>query len=289
MRVPVWQEVAALPDVYATIADVDADMQERLADILELRAADPQQRAMLESYLAEIEFPPGARVLEIGSGTGAVTRSLARRPGVVAATGVDPSPVFVSKARELLGSLTNVAFEQGDGRALRFGDEEFDVVVVHTTLCHVPEPERVLTEAFRVLRPGATLAVCDGDYATITVALGDVDPLQECVDAVKAAFINDPWLARRLRALLRFAGFEILSARSHGYLQTSEPEYMLTLVDRGADALMSSGRIGPDLCALLKAEARRRAERNEFFGFIGFVSFVARKPTAPSLTGSQSG
>ena len=48
-----------MPDVYARIADVDVATQERLADILELRAADRQQRAMLDSYLSEIEFRPG--------------------------------------------------------------------------------------------------------------------------------------------------------------------------------------------------------------------------------------
>jgi hypothetical protein len=53
---------------------------------------------------------------------------------------------------------------------------------------------------------------------------------------------------------------------------------MLTLVDRGADALVSSGRIGTELCSSLKAEARRRAEAGEFFGFIGFASFLAREP-----------
>ena len=104
-----------------------------------------------------------------------------------------------------------------------------------------------------------------------------VDPLQDCIEAVKAAFITDVWLVRRLPALLRSVGFEVLGSRSHGYLQTSDPEYMLTLVDRGADTLVSSGRVGPELCASLKAEARRRAERDEFFGFIGFASFIARK------------
>lgn len=85
-----------MPDVYATIADVDVATQERLAGILELRAADRQQRAMLDSYLSEIRFPSGARVLEIGCGTGAVTRVLAGRPGVAEAVGVDPSPVFLA-------------------------------------------------------------------------------------------------------------------------------------------------------------------------------------------------
>jgi ubiquinone/menaquinone biosynthesis C-methylase UbiE len=280
------QEGGAVPDVYATIADVDVAMQERLAEILELRAADRQQRAMLESYLAEVEFPEGARVLEIGCGTGPVTRALAGRAGVAEAVGVDPSPVFVAKARALAGAAPASAaaaamtFEQGDGRSLTFADSSFDAVVLHTTLCHIPEPDRVLAEAFRVLRADRTLAVCDGDYATITVALGQHDPLQDCIEAVKAEFLNDAWLVRRLPALLRSVGFEILSSRSHGYLQTSEPEYMLTLVDRGADALASWGRIGPDLCASLKAEARRRAAADEFFGFIAFVSLIARKPAS---------
>jgi SAM-dependent methyltransferase len=267
-----------MPDVHATIADVDVATQERLAAVLELRAADSQQRAMLDSYLSEIEFPPSARVLEIGCGTGPVTRLLARRPGVAEAVGVDPSPVFIAKAGEFAAELGNISFEEGDGRALRFADGDFDVVVCHTVLCHIPEPERALAEAFRVLRPGGTLAVCDGDYATTTVALGESDPLQNCIEAVKAGFLNDPWLVRRLPALLRSVGFEMLGSRSHGYLQIHQPEYMLTLVDRGADALASSGRVGPELCASLKVEARRRAEAGEFFGFIGFASFIARKP-----------
>jgi hypothetical protein len=52
---------------------------------------------------------------------------------------------------------------------------------------------------------------------------------------------------------------------------------MLTLVDRGADTLVSWGRIAPEMCASLKAEARRRADAGEFFGFIGFASLIARK------------
>ena len=110
------------------------------------------------------------------------------------------------------------------------------------------------------------------------MALGAADPLQDCIEAVKATFINDPWLVRRLPALLGSVGFELGGARSHGYLQTDEPAYMLTLVDRGADALAAWGRIGPELCTSLKAEARRRAEAHEFYGFIGFASFLARKP-----------
>jgi SAM-dependent methyltransferase len=268
-----------MPDVYATITDVDPAIQERLAGILEMRAADPQQRAMLDSYLSEIDFPRGARVLEIGCGTGSVTRVLASRASVTDVVGIDPSPVFIAKARALSAGLKNVTFELADGRALRFPDSAFDAVVFHTTLCHIPQPERALQEAFRVLRSGAALAVFDGDYSTITVALGEPDPLQDCIEAMKEAFLNDAWLVRRLPTLLRSNGFQVTSVRSHGYLQTARPDYMLTLVDRGADTLVSWGRIGSDMGASLKAEARRRAEAGEFFGFNGFASTIARKTT----------
>ena len=52
----------------------DAAVTARIAEVLEIRAAEPQQRRMLETYLAEIPFPADARVLEVGCGTGAVAR-----------------------------------------------------------------------------------------------------------------------------------------------------------------------------------------------------------------------
>jgi hypothetical protein len=122
------------------------------------------------------------------------------------------------------------------------------------------------------------VAICDGDYSTISVANGEWDPLQACVEATKTAFIHDMWLTRRLPALLTSAGFRSLQTKSHGYLQVSQGDYLISLIDRGAEHLLKAQRIGSDLCAALKAEARRRIAANEFFGFIGFVSFRAAKP-----------
>jgi ubiquinone/menaquinone biosynthesis C-methylase UbiE len=183
-----------MPDLYATIGEVDPIVQERLADVLEIRAADVRQREMLESYLSEIDFPDDSRVLEIGCGTGGVTRTLAQWPGVSEAVGIDPSPVFISKARELGAAFPNLYFEDGDGRSLPFEDQMFDVVVVHTTMCHVPNPESLVEEAFRVLRPNAWLAIFDGDYATATVSTGDFDPLETCIEAFRDGFVHDQWL-----------------------------------------------------------------------------------------------
>jgi len=267
-----------MPDVYVTIEQADPEVVARLADILELRAADPQQRAMRDDYLTDLAPAADARVLEIGCGTGAVTRDLAGRAPAGRAVGMDPSPLFVEQAARRAEGIANLSFVCGDGRALPFGDAAFDAVVCHTSLCHIPEPERVLAEARRVLAPEGRLAVFDGDYVTTTVALYAHDPLQACADAAVEALVHDSRLVRRLPALVRAAGFEVVRVRSHGYAETEDPTYMLTLVDRGADTLAVEGRLGTDAADALKAEARRRAAAGEFFGHIAYLSVIARRP-----------
>ncbi|MFL6647354.1 MAG: methyltransferase domain-containing protein, partial [Sulfurifustaceae bacterium] len=176
--------------------------------------------------------------------------------------------------------IPSVSFEEADGRSLPFDAAAFDVVVVHTVMCHVPEPERLIAESFRVLRPRGWIAVFDGDYATATVATGDFDPLEACVDAFRQNFVHDPWLVRRLPRLVEVGGFEVMGLRSHGYVEAQDAGYMMTWIDRGADALLHAGRIGKEQAEALKAEARRRTVTKEWFGHIAFASILGRKPSA---------
>ena len=90
-----------MPDLYASIAETSDSVQVQLADVLELRADDQRQREMLESYLSELDLPEKTRVLEVGCGTGPVCRTLAKIPNVETVVGIDPSHVFVEKAREI--------------------------------------------------------------------------------------------------------------------------------------------------------------------------------------------
>lgn len=269
-----------VPDVYLTIADADPAVIEELVRVLELRAADPQQQAMRDAYLADLGLEHGARVLEVGCGSGAVTRALALLPGTGSVVGVDPSPGFLAAARKLSEDIANIEFVEGEAKALTLEDASFDAVVFHTTLCHVPDPDVALSDAFRVLRRGGRLAVFDGDYATVTCASGDSDPLQACADAMKESHVYDRWFVRRLPALALDAGFEIEQLRGHSYVEApSSAGYMLAIVDRGADALAAAGSVAAETADALKAEARRRSDAGEFFGHIAYVSLIARKPS----------
>jgi ubiquinone/menaquinone biosynthesis C-methylase UbiE len=266
-----------MPDVFANLSEASAQALELIASVLELRAAIPQQQDMLRTYLRDIDFPAGATVAEVGCGTGPVARVLAAWPNVGEVLGVDPSPYLIERARALSSGVPNLTFEVGDGRALRFEEASLDVVILHTLLTHVPGPEAVLSEAHRVLRPDGWLGVCDGDFSTATVATGDHDPLQACVQAFVEGFVNDPWMVRRMSGLAAAAGFTVSPLRSYGLVETSTPGLTLTWVDRGADALAGRGVIGRELAATLKAEARRRAQNTAFFGYMAYSTMVGRK------------
>jgi ubiquinone/menaquinone biosynthesis C-methylase UbiE len=268
-----------MPDPYATIAESGAAVQKRLADVLEMRAAEPQQQSMLRAHLSQLDLTRGARALEVGCGTGAVCRALVRTSSLVV-TGIDPSPVFLSRARELGSDLPGLSFSRGDGRALSFRDRSFDLVVFHTTLCHVPDPVAALREAHRVLKPDGWLSVFEGDYTTTSVAIRERDPLQALVEAMVAHFVHDPWLTRRLPSLIPSLGFTLQNLQGHGYVQTAEPSYMLTIVDRGADILSTAGALSGEEASSLRQEARQRAEAGEFFGHILFLGMFARKASS---------
>ena len=276
-----------MPDVYATISEQPPEVVESIAHAMETRAASSQMKKMLDAYLSHVTFPVQARVLEISCGSGPIAAVLAQWPGVAEVVGVDPSSIMLAKAQELRGHIQNLSFHEGDGRALTLEDGSFDTVVLHTTLTHIPGPERVMSEALRVLRPDGWLTVFDGDYETITVSNHPQDPLAACVQCFKESFINDLWLVRKLASLVASGGFRIVRFDSHSYVETSEPgselaqtkqSHLLTIIDRGADVLVASGSIGEELAAALKAEARRRVDAGEFFGQVTYVSLIAQKP-----------
>lgn len=111
------------------------------------------------------------------------------------------------------------------------------------------------------------------------MSLVEHDPLQACVDTMMANSVTDRRVMRRLPVLLLKHRFELGQTRSHGFIETGGG-YMLTVIDRGADMLASSGTIGEDLATALKADARRRVQAGGFFGHIAYASVIARKRTA---------
>jgi phosphatidylethanolamine/phosphatidyl-N-methylethanolamine N-methyltransferase len=101
----------------------------------------------------------GDRVLIVGAGTGL---DLDLLPPNVDVTAIDVTPAMLKHLeRRAAGTGRLVATRIMDARQLAFPDSSFDAVVMHLILAVMPQPERGLKEAVRVLKPGGRIAVFD--------------------------------------------------------------------------------------------------------------------------------
>ena len=126
-------------------ATANAERARDLVARLERRAKAEDEVAARDTYLGLLGIATGERVLDVGCGSGAVTREIARRVGSRGlAVGVDPSPALLAAARELAqeaGVGDRVQFHEGNVLRLPFPAGSFDAVVRVTVLSHVPGAE----------------------------------------------------------------------------------------------------------------------------------------------------
>jgi SAM-dependent methyltransferase len=116
----------------------------------------------------DTSYPPGTAVLEAGCGVGAQTITLAQRSPDARFTSVDVSAESLARAKKTTDAagLSNVMFQQADIFALPFAAESFDHVFVCFVLEHLSRPVEALVILNRLLRPGGTMTVIEGDHGS---------------------------------------------------------------------------------------------------------------------------
>ena len=123
-------------------------------------------RAQLRRETVELAaIEPGARVLEVGCGTGDVALVARQRVGAAGAVyGIDASPEMIAVAREKAArARLALDFQVGLIEALAFPDASFDAVFSSLMMHHLPDElkRRGLAEIVRVLKPGGRLLIVD--------------------------------------------------------------------------------------------------------------------------------
>jgi len=269
-----------LTGLVARITEQPRDVLETIARSLNVRASELAMQAICARYMGQIALPASARVLEVGCGNGATTRLIVQHIVPAHLVGIDPSAVFIDMARAAFAGEPRASFAIGEAAATGQADASFDLVIAHTVYSHLVDPEAALAEARRVLKPGGQLVIFDADFATLTVALFDGDALQAAAHAFVRNVVHAPYVMRRLPAFVSAAGFSLQSVEPHGYVQTKSPDYLLTLVSRGAQAAAQAAEIGPELVESFEREARRRIANGTFYGALLFLSLTARKVDA---------
>jgi ubiquinone/menaquinone biosynthesis C-methylase UbiE len=131
------------------------------------RLAD-QAATLTELLHADTRYPAGSLVLEAGCGVGAQTVILAGSSPHAAFTSIDISEESLAAARRRVreASITNVIFEQADIFHLPFRSAHFDHVFVCFVLEHLPNPAEALQALRRVLKPGGSITLIEGDHGS---------------------------------------------------------------------------------------------------------------------------
>ena len=157
-------------------------------------------------------------VLDIASGDGVTAELLA--PHAHSVTCVDSSLRVVEAARQRLASFTNVQVMQGDMHALDIADGSFDLVLLLHALTYSTQPEKVFSEAARVLRPG-------GRVLAATLGQHDHPAAVEPFDHRNLGFSTQV-----LEQLAVDAGFAVVSATSISRERRAPHFEVLSLVAR---------------------------------------------------------
>jgi phosphatidylethanolamine/phosphatidyl-N-methylethanolamine N-methyltransferase len=114
----------------------------------------------------QAELHPDWVILDLAAGTGLLTLEIASRAQKVYGLDISAAMLEQAQIKARARQLTNVEFRVGDACQLSFAAETFDVVVISNALHVMLEPERVLTEVHRVLKPDGRLIVptfCHGE------------------------------------------------------------------------------------------------------------------------------
>jgi ubiquinone/menaquinone biosynthesis C-methylase UbiE len=127
-----------------------------IAPLYDLVIERPMREAR-KCSLAALPTDTPQKVLISGVGTGL---DLPYLPALHHYSALDFNPSMLSRAK-VRNEKLNVEFVLGDSMSLPYADAQFDFVVLHLIVAVVPEPQKCLSEATRVLKPGGTILLFD--------------------------------------------------------------------------------------------------------------------------------
>ncbi|MEV5596191.1 methyltransferase domain-containing protein [Streptomyces sp. NPDC052496] len=257
----------------------------------EARRLTDQADTLAALLHAGTAYPAGSRVLEAGCGVGAQTVHLAASSPGAHITAVDISASSLDQARARLAArphTATVSWRQADLTDLPYADASFDHLFVCFVLEHLPDPAQALAGLRRVLRPGGTVTVIEGDHGSVFFH-PDSDHARTVIGhqvRLQAAAGGNALLGRQVQPLLAAAGYEDVVVRPRTvYADTTRPGLVDSFTRNTFIAMVAAVR-DDALAAGLTTEAdwergirdlRRTAEAGGTFHYT-FVKATAVNP-----------
>ena len=188
-----------------------------------------QAGTLVDLLHSDTSYLPGSLVLEAGCGVGAQTLTLARRSPAARFTCVDVSAASVAEAKRRtdLAGITNVEFHQADIFALPYAEASFDHVFVCFVLEHLVRPVEALAVLRRLLKPGGTITLIEGDHGSTSFhpESAAARAVIQCQVTLQSQAGGDALIGRQVYPLLAAAGFGAVQVSPRMvYVDASRPQ-----------------------------------------------------------------
>ena len=158
------------------------------------------------------------------------------------------------------------------------GAGEFDAVVAHTLVSHVESPAAVLAEAARIARPGSSIGIFDGDYASLTFANPDPEQGRRDDEALSTAIVTNPRVMRQMPVLARAAGLRLIASFPYVLAEVGEGDFWMSAIESFRRLMPTAGSMTAAEADAWAARLLQASESGLFFGASNYYGYVLRKP-----------
>lgn len=229
-------------------------------DAREAMRLQDQAGTLAELLHWDTAYPAGSIILEAGCGVGAQTVTLAQKSPGARIVAVDISAESVAEAKRSADAagLTNVEFRQADLFDLPFEPESFDHVFVCFVLEHLARPADVMAMLKRLLRPGGTMTVIEGDHgsAYFHPASEAAQNAIQCQIELQRAAGGDALIGRQLYPLMVQAGLDAVHVSPRMvYVDSSRPGLVDGFTRKTFTAMIEGVREPALAAGIIEAEA----------------------------------
>jgi len=184
---------------------------ENKIEALRLEKQAQQNGYTLNEELAGLTLPSTGVFLDAGCGSGLLARHLKSSSPTRKIIGCDMSEMRLQQAKKSAQEQgLNIEFRLENLAATSFEDHSIDVIFCRYVFEHVPQPQVLLKEFKRILKPGGRLIVINFDGIVVNLASRD-SLLQEQLKLLAANYTGDLYVASKLPILLADAGFSAVN------------------------------------------------------------------------------
>lgn len=270
-----------MADIFQRVDELETEQRSMIAERLEFRAAMPRFVEVRDDYLEEIGLPMEGQVLELGCGTGAVCRAIATWPGFKGkVTGSDLSESLIETARELAveSGIDGIEFIQADGQGSTAYEGEFDMVLGHTVISHVADPDAFLAEALRLARPGGKVVIHDADYASLSFDTGTPELDRVLPQKYSQILFANPFVMRELPGRLRRLGVRPSKTIGALVVEVGGAEYFPGIIRNYAPTAVAAGVVSESEVTGWVASLDRALAEERFFGSCNYLTYAFERP-----------